>query len=91
MERLLNILRGDEKRTVESIGKSKNLYAAALQSLKRDCGNTFYVSQIKLSELFDKSQIKALEINSYQSLYLREKSFLTKKNYAGTVWLKVIY
>ena len=54
MERLLNVLRGDARRSVESIGKSKNFYAAALKSLKRDFGNAFYVSHTKLSELFDK-------------------------------------
>ena len=44
MERLLNVLRGDARRSVESIGKSKNFYAAALKSLKRDFGNAFYHS-----------------------------------------------
>ena len=39
--------------------KSKIFYAATLKSLKRDFGNAFYMSYTKLSELFDKPQIKA--------------------------------
>ena len=58
MERLLNVLTDDAKRLVESTGKSNIFYAAALKSLKRYFGNSFYVSHIKLSELFDKPQIK---------------------------------
>ena len=59
MERLLHVLRGDGKRSVKSIGKSKIYYANVLTSLKRDFMNAFYVSHTKLSELFDKPQIKA--------------------------------
>ena len=59
MMRLLNVLRGDAKPSVESIGKGKFFYATALKSLKRDFGNAFYFSHTKLSELFDKPQLKA--------------------------------
>ena len=57
--RLLNVLRGDAKQSVESIGKSKDFYAVALKSLKQDFGNAFYVSHTKLSELSDKPHYKA--------------------------------
>ena len=57
MKRFLNVFRGDRKRSTESICKS--FYTAALKLLKRHLGNTFYVSHVKLSELFDKPQIKA--------------------------------
>ena len=59
MERLLNALRDDAKRSIESISKSKTFYAAALKSLRRDFGNALYVSHTKLSELLEKPQIKA--------------------------------
>ena len=59
MERLLNVLRGGAKRSVESIDKSKFFYAAALKSLKQYFRDAFYVSHTKLSELFDKPQLKA--------------------------------
>ena len=54
MERLLNVLRGDAKRSVETISKSKVLYASALKSLKWNFGNALCVSHTELSELFDK-------------------------------------
>ena len=54
MERLLNVLRGDARRSLETISKSKVLYASALKPLKRNFGNAFCVSHIELSELFDK-------------------------------------
>ena len=44
---------------MESIGKSKIFYAAALKSLKQCFRDAFYVSHTKLSELFDKPQLKA--------------------------------
>ena len=57
MKRILNVFKGDGKRSTESI--CKTFYTAALKLLKRHFGNTFYVSPVKLSELFDKPQIKA--------------------------------
>ena len=54
MQRILKVLKDNTKRSVESIGKSKNFYAAAIKLLIQDFGNPFYVSHIKLRELFDK-------------------------------------
>ena len=69
IERLLNVLSGDAKRSVESIGKSKIFYAAALKSLKRDFGNAFYVSYTKLSKLFDTPKIKAKDRITLRDFY----------------------
>ena len=49
MKRILNVFKGDGKRSTESI--CKTFYTAALKLLKRHFGNTFYVSPVKLSEL----------------------------------------
>ena len=41
MERLLSVLKGEAKKSVESIGKSGIFYATALKTLKGDFGNAF--------------------------------------------------
>ena len=80
MERLLNVFRGDAKRSVESIGKSKILYAAALKSLKRDFGNACCVSHTKLSELFHNPQLKANDRMALRDFHQKVKCINT--------WLK---
>ena len=80
MEGLLNVLRGDAKWSVESIGKSKTFYAAALKSLKRHFRNAFYVSYTTLSELFDKPQLKANDCIALRDFHQKVKCINT--------WLK---
>lgn len=58
MQRLLSVLKDDAKKSVSSIGTNGIFYAAALKSLKRDFGNPFVVSHMKLKSLFEKPQIK---------------------------------
>ena len=41
MERLLNVVSGDTKASVENIDKSKIFYADELKPLKRDFGDAF--------------------------------------------------
>lgn len=62
MERLLCVLKGEGKKSVESIGKSGIFCAIALKTLKVDFGNSFTVTCMKLipicseiTRIFDKS------------------------------------
>ena len=58
LERLLNVLKRETKKLVESIGKSGIFYATALKTLKRDFGNVFTVAHMKTKLLFNKPQLK---------------------------------
>ena len=53
MERLLNVLDGEAKRMVQSIGESGIFYRTVLKCLKRHYGNPTVFSYSKLKELFD--------------------------------------
>ena len=59
MIRLLSILDGEAKHTLEAIGCNKIFYATALKTLKRDFGNPLIVAHSRLCSIFDKAQIKA--------------------------------
>ena len=58
MQRLLSVLEGEAKRSVEAIGHNGIFYATALKSLKRDFGNPVIVSHLKIQSLLDQQQIK---------------------------------
>ena len=49
MERLLSILRGEAKRSVESIGRNGLFYATTLKCLKREFGNLCNPFKIKIT------------------------------------------
>ena len=70
MKGVINIFRNDGKRSVKSIRKSKSFYAAALKLLIPHLGNAFYVSHVKLNEMFDQPKIKA---NLIAIRYFNEK------------------
>ena len=53
MERLLSMLRGEAKRSVESIGKNGIFYATTLKCLKREFGNPNVATHFKLKSFFD--------------------------------------
>ena len=57
MERLLNVLDGDVKQVVSGIGRNGLFYATALKALKREFGNPYAVSFLKLKAVLDQSQI----------------------------------
>ena len=59
MERLLNVLEGEAKRMVSSIGQSGTFHPTVLKCLKRDYGNPTVVSYLKLKDLFDQPQLQA--------------------------------
>ena len=48
MEKLINVLDGDAKRTVAAVGHSGLFYASALKLLKQDFGNPLVVSHKKV-------------------------------------------
>ena len=82
MKRLLSVLRGNAKRSGESIARKRISYAATLKSLKQDFGNSLYVHHTKLNKLFGKPQIKAND-----GIALRD--FHQKVKFINT-WLKSI-
>ena len=53
MERLLSVLEGEAKRSVESIRISGIFYATALRTLKRDFGNQIVIAHLKMKHLFN--------------------------------------
>ena len=59
MIRLVSVLDGEAKRTVEAIGCNKIFYATDLKTLKRDFGNPLIVAHSILCSVFDKAQMKA--------------------------------
>ena len=58
MERLLSVLQGKAKKSVESICISGIFYATALKTLKRDLGNPIVIAHLKMKHLFKQLQIK---------------------------------
>ena len=61
MERLLSVLKGEAKRSVEYIGRNGIFYATTLKCLKREFGNPNVITHLKLKSLFDQPQIKAAD------------------------------
>ena len=82
MKRLLSVLRGNAKRSGESIARKRISYAATLKSLKQDFGNSLYVHHTKLNELFGKPQIKANDGIALRDFHQKVKCINT--------WLKSI-
>lgn len=56
--RLLSVLEQDTKRSVQSIGTRGIFYTTVFKTLKRDFGDKFLSSHLKLKNLFDQPQIK---------------------------------
>ena len=80
MTRLLSVLDGPAKKSVEAIGSNSLFYATAFKALKKDFGNPLLISHLRLKDIFDKPQIKA---NDRISL----KQYLQKIKLNNT-WLK---
>ena len=74
MERLLSVLRGEVKRSVESIGRNSIFYATTLKCLKREFGNPNVAAHLKLISLFDQPQIKAADRASLKFYHPKLKS-----------------
>ena len=73
LERLLNVLRGDAKRSVDSIGRNGIFYATTLKCLKREFRNHNVITHIKLKQLFDQPQIKASDCTSLKLYHQKLK------------------
>ena len=82
MERLLSVLTGEAKKSVECIGTSGIFYATALKGLKRDFGNPTVVSHLKLKQLLDKPQITTNDRTNLRRYHQQLK--------CTTTWLKVM-
>ena len=82
MERLISVLTGDAKKSVECIGTSGIFYAIALKTLKRDFGNKTVVTHAKLKNLLDKPQLPSNDRAALKRFHQHLKSTVT--------WLKMI-
>ena len=82
MERLLNVLDGEAKRMIQSIGQSSIFYPTVLKCLKRDYGDSTIVSYLKLKELFDQPQLQEKNKPAIRSFQLQLKTTI--------IWLSSI-
>lgn len=88
MERLLNVLDGEAKRMVQSIGQSGIFYATVLKCLKRDYGNPTVVSYLKLKTLFDAPQLQPQNkpaIRSFQQQLKTTVIWLSSMGYHSAI------
>ena len=88
MERLLSMLRGEAKRSVESIGRNGIFYATTLKCLKREFGNPHVITHLKLKSLFDQPQIKAADHASLKLYHQKLKctnTWLVSMGYTSTL------
>ena len=82
MDRLLSVLDGDAKRSIQSIGSSGIFYATALKALKRDYGNPITVSHLRVKSLFEFPPIKSNDRIALRNFHQKLKITIT--------WLKSI-
>ena len=82
MDRLLSVLDGDAKRSIQSIGSSRIFYATALKALKRDYGNPIIVSHLRVKSLFEFPPIKSNDRIALRNFHQKLKITIT--------WLKSI-
>ena len=82
MDRLLSVLDGDAKRSIQSIGSSGIFYATALKALKRDYGNPITVSHLRVKPLFEFPPIKSNDRIALRNFHQKLKITIT--------WLKSI-
>ena len=88
MERLLNVLDGEAKRMVQSIGQSGIFYPTVLKCLKRDYGNPTVVSYLKLKELFNQPQLQAKNnpaIRSFRQQLKTTVKWLSSMGYLSAI------
>ena len=88
MERLLSMLRGEAKRSVESIGRNSIFYATTLKCLKREFRNPNVVTHLKSKSLFDQPQIKAADCASLKLYHQKLKctnTWLVSMGYTSTL------
>ncbi|XP_066916601.1 uncharacterized protein [Clytia hemisphaerica] len=74
MERLLSVLDGPARSSIESIGTNSIFYATALKALKRDYGNPYVIAHLKLKEMFDRPQITITDHEGLRNFYQQLKT-----------------
>ena len=77
MESWLSVLNGDAKRMVSAIDRNVLFYVTALKALKREFGNPYAVSFLKLKAVLDQSQIKTDDQKSLKQFHQQLKTVIT--------------
>ena len=77
MERLLSVLDGDAKRVVSALGRNGLLHATALNAFKREFGNPYVVSFLKLKTVLDQSQIQTDIQKGLKQVHQQPKKVIT--------------
>ena len=88
MERLLSVLDGEAKRVVSAIGRNGLFYATALKALKREFGNPYAVSFLKLKAVLDQSQIQTDDQKGLKQFHQQLKTviiWLTSMGYFSSI------
>ena len=75
MARLLIVLEGDAKRSVQSKGTSGTFYTAPLKTLQSDFGDKVLISHLKLKNLLDQPQIKGSDRITLHQYHYQPKKF----------------
>ena len=78
MTRLISLLDGDAKRTIQLTGWSDLFYLSALKTLKRDFGNPLSVATSRIKILFDNSQINGRDHNALREFHQQLKMSNTR-------------
>ena len=89
MDRLLSVLNGDTKRSIQSIGSSRIFYATALKALKRDYGNPIIVSHVRIKSLLEFPPIKIALRNFHQKLKITITWLKSKGNEVPIILTKI--
>ena len=67
--RLINVLDGEAKRVVATIGSNGVFYATALKTLKKNFGDPLLVEYLKIKAVFDRPQIKTNDRIGLRNFY----------------------
>ena len=74
MEKLLSVLDGDTKRSVEVLDTSGIFYATALNCLKRDYGNPLVIAHVRFKTLFGHTQLKLFDRSGLRQFHEKLKT-----------------
>ena len=74
MEKLLSVLDGDTKRSVEVLDTSGIFYATALNCLKRDYGNPLVIAHLRFKTLFGHTQLKLFDRSGLRQFHEKLKT-----------------
>ena len=77
MDRLLSVLDGETKRSIQSVGSSGIFYATGLKTLKSDFGNPIIVAHLRMKSLFEFPLIKANDHIALRNYHQKLKITIT--------------